>query len=212
MSSDAAAASFTLWWTRLYTSGLQPCLRDERRDEIASDIFEHRHAAATSGPMLALAIALRCLLGIPADLAWRVEHSAVAGMPARLLLAALGRIENTARWVNRRGLPGLTMLLAGLYLLGGALVILTLPMNNNPDLRGVFVFGAWCMLAGGLILLGSRLTSRRPWRGLALLLGGAVPLGAMLFATVIIPMATAVVAWHAVARSRAATRQRGIAG
>jgi hypothetical protein len=59
-----------LWWVDRYTRGLADDVRAERRAEIASDVWEHR-VAAGSEPAVELAIASRCLRGVPADLSWR---------------------------------------------------------------------------------------------------------------------------------------------
>jgi uncharacterized membrane protein YhaH (DUF805 family) len=80
---DLAAAVVRVW-TRAYTAGLHPGLRESRRAEIDSDLWEHARAAqdaaaaprSIAGQMLA-----RCLLGIAADLTWRSQM--VAG-PSRL--------------------------------------------------------------------------------------------------------------------------------
>lgn len=58
------------WWVDRYTRGLDPGLRDDRRAELASDLWEHR-AAAGDGLATELAILSRCLRGVPADLTWR---------------------------------------------------------------------------------------------------------------------------------------------
>ena len=70
------AGAVTRAWVYVYTARLSMDIRDRRRAEIASDVYEQsladsaeqRHLART-----ALSIGMRCLLGIPADLAWRLE-------------------------------------------------------------------------------------------------------------------------------------------
>ena len=67
-------------WTRLYTCRMDPALRDERRAEIESDLWEsqedvrwaQREPAAVAGDML-----VRLLRGASDDLFWRVEHARV---------------------------------------------------------------------------------------------------------------------------------------
>jgi putative ABC transport system permease protein len=60
-------------WTRIYTWNLEPAIRDGRRAEIESDLWEH-----VRGPdvrwRIALEIVGRLLLGIPDDIRWRVER------------------------------------------------------------------------------------------------------------------------------------------
>ena len=66
-------------WTRLYTWRMPPDLREARRAEIESDLWEFRQDAAHArgvGP--AAHVLVRLLRGVPADLVWRTEH-AVSG-------------------------------------------------------------------------------------------------------------------------------------
>lgn len=59
-----------LWWVDRYTRGLPATARAERRAEVASDVWEHRASSGDTWPAQ-LAIASRCVRGIPADLSWR---------------------------------------------------------------------------------------------------------------------------------------------
>ena len=76
-------------WTRLYTWGMPPHVRDARRAEIESDLWEHEHDLDSDlhlGPTVQLLS--RLILGVPYDLQWRLEQgmphlqSAVAAGPA----------------------------------------------------------------------------------------------------------------------------------
>lgn len=63
-------------WTRAYTAGAFPGIRDARRAEIESDLWEHARAGTDAGAApraIAGQIVARCLLGIGADLSWRAE-------------------------------------------------------------------------------------------------------------------------------------------
>jgi len=60
-------------WTWLYTSGLPLGLRERRREEIESDLWESI-ADGRDRRILALLIASRLIAGIPDDLGWRAEH------------------------------------------------------------------------------------------------------------------------------------------
>ena len=60
-------------WTRFYTWRVAPSLREARRAEIESDLWEHFHADGRA-PTLSLEIAGRLILGIPDDVRWRIEH------------------------------------------------------------------------------------------------------------------------------------------
>jgi hypothetical protein len=77
-------------WTRLYTWRLDPVIRDARRAEIDSDLWESQ-VAEDAGSALPIQLTLRLLRGVVNDLRWRVEimtvHSHVAW---RKILLALG--------------------------------------------------------------------------------------------------------------------------
>jgi hypothetical protein len=71
---DDLATAMVRRWTALYTSGLQFDVREARRAEIASDLWDHRIEARLDGLrpwQTGLEIASRWLVGIPADLSWR---------------------------------------------------------------------------------------------------------------------------------------------
>ena len=91
----AAAAKAVHWWVRLYTLALPPRLRDDRWMEIRSDLWEQTQAASLSGLPSSRAAWLmlrRLALGVPADLAWRVETGGLASQTSGLLFAALAAI------------------------------------------------------------------------------------------------------------------------
>lgn len=57
-------------WASTYTSGLPDDVVDQRRAELASDVWEQLHDPDHAS---SLGIATRLVRGIPADLVWRVE-------------------------------------------------------------------------------------------------------------------------------------------
>jgi len=65
--SPRAAAGIARWWTRLYTAGLPVDLRDARRAEVESDLWESVADGAPSRHILA-----RVALGLADDLMWSV--------------------------------------------------------------------------------------------------------------------------------------------
>ncbi len=82
---DERATAVVRAWTRLYTGRLLPEVRDARRAEIDSDLWEHSHAAGkTTGDRRSVAgqMLARSLLGVAADLSWR---SKMAHGPGRLV-------------------------------------------------------------------------------------------------------------------------------
>ena len=70
------ACALTRAWVWLYTAPLPPAARAERRDEIASDLWEHTHGGPAGGAAragIALDVIRRCLFGAAADVVWCVE-------------------------------------------------------------------------------------------------------------------------------------------
>jgi len=63
--SPRAAAGVARWWTRVYTAVLPGHLRDARRAEVESDLWESVSDGAPSRHILA-----RLALGIGDDLTW----------------------------------------------------------------------------------------------------------------------------------------------
>jgi len=62
------------WWVTLYNWGLPAGVRDNRRAEIQSDLWEQQHDATRAGYSNGEAAWItvhRFVPGIPADLAWR---------------------------------------------------------------------------------------------------------------------------------------------
>jgi hypothetical protein len=71
------AGRFTRGWARVYTVGLPARCARERRDEIASDLWEHATDEARSGSnagATATEIFGRAVLGMPADLSWHLDE------------------------------------------------------------------------------------------------------------------------------------------
>jgi len=199
------APRFVLWWTRLYTRGLEHLVREDRYAEIASDVFEQCCAGGSRRGAHA-ALLGRCLLGVPADVSWRLEQSKLATLPARLLLALFHGFERPARWIGRHGLPRLTPAVAAVYGLLGLLVLASVAGSGSGDQGGTLFFAAWCLAAAGAMFAGWRRMPSRPTQGLVLVCLGGGPLGLMLTVTVVAPLVTAVVLWREAARWRALRR------
>jgi hypothetical protein len=68
-------------WTTLYTCGLPADLRESRRMEIDSDLWEHQHLAQVErAPAMhtVLEMLFRLVMGMPADFTWRLERGSMA--------------------------------------------------------------------------------------------------------------------------------------
>ena len=95
-SADELAVAVVKAWTRAYTAWLAPAVRATRRAEIDSDLWEHLHDAndgaahprSTAGQILA-----RCLLGMGADLTWRVQMAAGPGRLDKEAISMNDRIK-----------------------------------------------------------------------------------------------------------------------
>jgi hypothetical protein len=102
--SQEVAAAFVRGWTRIYTWGLAAEVRQERLDEITSDLWEQSNASTEIGnrpASSAVEMTFRLVLGFPADVAWRME--AGTGSRARrergMNASFLGmRVANGGRW------------------------------------------------------------------------------------------------------------------
>lgn len=87
-------------WTWLYTSGLDPDLRDDRRGQIESDIWEFKDDGQEQGIgewWLAGHMLIRLVLGMSDDLLWRSEQATV-----RATVVALGLGDSTTSPVTLR--------------------------------------------------------------------------------------------------------------
>jgi hypothetical protein len=94
-------------WTWLYTCHLPDTMRDARRLEIESDLWESQHdATSTPEVRVAAQVLLRLVLGIPDDLRWRFENGVMldrlrgpAGTRA-MIAATAGALVVAAVWAT----------------------------------------------------------------------------------------------------------------
>ncbi|WP_322796952.1 hypothetical protein [Tepidiforma sp.] len=182
------ARAVVLAWARCYTAGLDGAARAERLAELESDCFEHLRV--TPGFAGSATLLLRCLLGVPADLSWRLEQSA----PRGYLHAAAVIIARPAELLLRLAGAALAVappLLAAFYVLV-ALLIGAAALQAEPDPPWFRIVAPWALLAAALVVAGWRYGGRRPRTGALILAAGALPLGLALVATVVaVPLALA---------------------
>jgi len=88
-------------WTHFYTWRLPPGLRDARRDEIDSDLWESAHDPAPDRRLrLPLRMVARMLIGMPDDLGWRFEQvHALDGSMRMRLAVTLGAAGVLVVWL-----------------------------------------------------------------------------------------------------------------
>lgn len=116
-------------WVRVYTTWLPADVKNDRRAELESDLWEEVHAASHRPLAAAFQMLARWLLGIPADLSWcllvlRAEFDAVKS-------SARQRREHMARQVVQRGL-GLGVALAVAWLIVAVALNMTGPHQRQP--------------------------------------------------------------------------------
>ena len=72
---SVVAAALVRAWAWIYTSGTPGFVREGRRQEIESDLWEQqRDLAGESDVRVAAHLVIRLLAGIADDLLWRLEH------------------------------------------------------------------------------------------------------------------------------------------
>jgi hypothetical protein len=93
------ATALVRTWTWIYTCGTPVFVRDGRRREIESDLWEQQHdLAGDSDARVAAEIMLRMLAGILDDMQWRVEHRALSPRRTQALIAGTLAIIFGAAW------------------------------------------------------------------------------------------------------------------
>ncbi|MFC6239581.1 hypothetical protein [Longivirga aurantiaca] len=79
MTSGGRVTALVLRWCALYTRGLPADVAADRRDELASDLHDHRLAAlGQARSTFPRDVLRRALLGVPADLSWRTHQRRIA--------------------------------------------------------------------------------------------------------------------------------------
>lgn len=84
MATSGHAAGLARLWTRVYTAGLDPSLRETRRAEIESDLWESQQDPAGRGQILP-----RLVAGLVDDVLWRVTHVATGTWTSAARLAVI---------------------------------------------------------------------------------------------------------------------------
>ncbi len=94
---ELLAARLVRGWVRLYTAGLPAGVRDGRREEIDGDLWEQVRDGAQIGRTpryFRSDVLVRWLLGVPADLSWRVTKGARdRGIETLIQQIKLGSLE-----------------------------------------------------------------------------------------------------------------------
>ncbi len=167
------AIGLTRWWVRLYTRGLPPEMRDARRAEIESDLWEQGEDATANGSQpdeTALEVFGRLLLGVPADLTWRVQ----AGLSTR----SERSIKMNESWIMR----GVLVAAVLVALVPTGLGISYLAGGGEWDSTFERVAASLLWIAFGLVMgAGLLLSKSRSALGLGLLAVGVIGISVMLY-------------------------------
>lgn len=179
------AGGLVLAWVGWYTRDLPEPLAQQRRAELASDVWEQQHDDGAGGSLLG-----RALRGAPADLAWR----------RRTLLGAPDRPPLHLRW-ERSGLLAVVVAEGAvlLALLGAALVKTVVGGNAGvlgPGAAGVLAIEVLAVVAV-LAALVMALPRRSRWAAPLLLLAALVVLVVVAVPAVVQVSTTASELWLA---------------
>jgi hypothetical protein len=179
-------------WVALYTFGLPLEVREARRGEIDSDLWEQQWLAARRGDPAngtAIEVLLRMLFGVISDISWRAQ----AGVPARA-----DRSIKMSESPYMRGFLAVGVVLAFFLIVAGVASIADAVFDADVA-SGQAVFGAITLLAGAAVAAGLLTSRRNPLLGIGLVAVGAITVAAawywMLVVTIPIGIALVTIAF-----------------
>ena len=200
-------------WTSLYTKGLPSELGAERRAEVESDLWEQDWLWQERGLTGLFSQRLgRWLLGMPADLSWRLEQRGPTKNPAEDVGSKLERMIKLATTTVQKVMLGLVVLLAAYQLVvvvfSGAAGVGILNAEEAPGWTTAGeLFLAFISAVGiALIAFGLRQRAQAPERAGMLFPIGVVP-SIVMFWLIIPPIIALVVAVYSVLNGRTQQRQ-----
>jgi hypothetical protein len=197
-------------WVALYTRGLSAEVRDARREEIDADLWSQAQDSAGEGGVLA-----RLVLGMPADLAWRLELRP-ASAPARS--EPVRGFVLGPRFVAGLALIGAAGLTSALALY--AALMMTVPEGQRwptigePDKLLMTLLGLGSILLVSLALWGLIVLYLDELRGGAAMLGSVGGAGGVIAAigasgaSLVVPIGSSAVVWDL---ARVGVLSRGLA-
>jgi hypothetical protein len=78
-------------WTRVYTARMSPELREARRAEIESDLWESQHDPVPRRDLHPIVhVLVRLARGVPDDLRWRATHASIGVRPVQTIVVLTG--------------------------------------------------------------------------------------------------------------------------
>jgi hypothetical protein len=174
MNADRLVAT----WTRLYTRGLPSDVAERRRDELASDLYEHASLQGRTSAQQREVIG-RVLWGIPADLSWRRAAKA----------PRLRRLETGASMTLRNVTTGVFAFILLFDLWAAAGVWLGAGAEDGADAGG-WPYGVPFLVAAAVIALALKTRDEAPRRSTVLLVIAAATPAVVLFwmAPIFVPL------------------------
>lgn len=165
------SSGITRSWTATYTRGLPHDLRAERREEIDSDLWDHRRLANIEREPAngtAVQILARFALGIPADLLWRIEAGNQTNNNRRTIV-------NEALYM--RGIAGIGILL-GLFITATG-IMAAVDIFDDGDGSPWLVGGSLTALSGIALIAGLLINRRNPPLGIGLVVAAVITIVAV---------------------------------
>lgn len=157
------APELILRWCEVYTRGLSPAIAGDRRDELASDLWEH----AAAEPRATGAMLSRAIRGVPADLAWRHEQRRAA---QRLVPLETRVVGGAVAWL-------VVLAASSLIVLGLIAITRTAFFVSQQYVRPWSETAVWVIGLTALAIVGTLLLLRRRTRAIgAVALVASVPL------------------------------------
>jgi len=184
------AIGITRAWSGTYTRGLPHDTRAERREEIDSDLWDHQRLADLEREPVtgtAVQILVRVILGIPADLLWRIE----AGSSTQVT----GRTSVNDTLIMRIGLVLISLPLLALVVNGVAIAFFGAGDFNNSTEH--VLWGLMFLVCPLVTLIGLWLCRAQPKLGLGMVIVGALASALVMFwmAFITVPVALVVIAF-----------------
>ena len=155
-------------WVALYTVRLPNEIREARRSEIDSDLWEQQWLAARRGDPpfgTAIEVLARMLLGIISDITWRAQAGALA-RPDR------GIQMNEAPYMRGLVVVGLVLALFPVIIGVGSI------FNDFKDGdNSVWLGGSLTAISGAAMAVGLLISRRNPLFGIGLVVMGVITIG-----------------------------------
>lgn len=183
--TSSGAATLTRTWVKAYTRGIPTELRDRRRAEVDSDLWEQSRDDRHGGrPRFetSLEIVVRLLLGVPADLSWRLEHTSPKRSATRIYQGSRTMLQTA----SKHAIPVLVGLLSAAYF---AMAFGVGIAGEDMSLGARFLWGTAIGIAGFLLAAGLLELRRAPRRASIAIGAGAILGGAATFWTILTPVA-----------------------